>query len=236
MRNSAFALLIIIVLFLVKGCKPEEVAPSLPQLPKKNFTITGRILKSCGDETPIAGLKLALNPEYRGFADVPMIPFTFTDSLGNFSFTGDYDFPHLDLVFLDKNNWQKSIFRFLKPDTYDLGNVYLNNELSSPVPISCIVRYNLKHSTFRDGDSVVLNYQDLHPRNKQLIYRRLTDFEEPDTILVDLNELEYLVHPLYSTRNSANFYVESVSKGIRNKSGIKIGSACGVAEATIPIL
>ncbi|MFY8033067.1 MAG: hypothetical protein ACOVMN_01010 [Flexibacteraceae bacterium] len=117
-----------------------------------------------------------------------------------------------------------------------MGNIHLNYGISSPVPISCIVRYNLKHSTFRDGDSAVLNYQNLHPRNKKLVYRRLTDFKESDTILIDLNELEYLVHPSYSTPNSSNFYIESVSKGIRNKSGIKIGSACGVAEVTIPIL
>ncbi|MFY8033066.1 MAG: hypothetical protein ACOVMN_01005 [Flexibacteraceae bacterium] len=106
MRNSAVALLIIIVLFLVQGCKPEEVAPGPPQLPKKRFTIKGRLLNSCEDDTPVSGLRLELNPEYRGFAEVPRIPFVITDSLGYFSFTGDYDFPHSNLVFQNINNRQ----------------------------------------------------------------------------------------------------------------------------------
>ena len=162
-------------------------------------------------------------------------------NLNSFSFTGNHDFPHLDLYYIypsDSNKPSESVklFRFLKSETFNLGTIYLNSNLKSVSPVKCIVRYNLKHSTFKDGDSAELNYQLLHPSNKQLKYRELTDFQRIDTILVDPIQLEYLVHPIYSLPNGSNFYIDVVSKGIRNQVACRIGSLCGITEITVPIL
>jgi hypothetical protein len=169
----------------------------------------------------------------------PTTPDLTTDENGNFSIKGFYDIPELELWYGDayygNSNVSKVLFQKLKAETFNFGDITTNFITNSTEKIKCIVRYSLKHSTFKTGDSIILDYQLNSKSNNQKIYKSLADFAKPDTIFIDESNLRGLLHPNFLSPEKKNLVIKLRTKGFGNEYNYAITDNCNIPEITVTI-
>jgi len=244
MKKLSILILGLAISFLITACnkKESEPQPALPPLAEQEFIISGRLLKSCSDLTPIANKLVILYPNLGHYQRyTPDYYSAYTDSLGYFSIKGTRDYPSIELWYGNffgspsTTDPPKELYTNLVSENADLGNIYLNRKAKAPSFINCLVRYNLRNSNFKDGDTVKIDYQTITRFNSQRIYTSKSDFSKTDTILIEEDLLDGLIHPQYSNQGATNLSIKLRIKGFGNELQFAITSNCTMPEIIVPI-
>jgi hypothetical protein len=238
--RSVFRLLFL--LFVISGCRnrDENTGPVYTEAPKKDFVINGRLLNSCDNPTPIANQIVTLEAEipasYRYVSNI----YSTTDSNGNFTFRGYHDIPEWKMWYGNaglngRKNRRKILFRNLTSETYNIGGVVANLTMDDSEVIRCLVRYDLKHSSYNSGDTVYLDYHLLSKRNSKRIYTSKADFDRIDTIYLEEYKFNGLLHPRFLKAGQYNLSVKLRTKDFGNELLYAITNNCNTAEITVSI-
>jgi len=232
MKARVLIILLVLIGLGLNSCLSDcRIEYNFPDAPEKNYIIRGRLLYSCANPTAVKGKVLTLLGE-DGYNDNRID--TTTDSLGNFTFYGKYDFRQ-NRLFADYFNNDGLLYNFLPSQNYTLGDVYLYSSSAIPKTIPCVVSYSLANTKFKDGDSVYLDFQLLHPKNKQKLYTNLADFAKQDTILIDEAKLGGLVHPVFAVGGNYNLFLKLRTKGLGIQRQYKVFNRCITQEIVVPI-
>ena len=135
-----------------------------------------------------------------------------------------------------RNNRRKILFRNIASETQNIGGVVANLTKDDSELIQCLVRYDLRHATYKSGDTIYLDYNLISKRNAMKIYTSIADFEKIDTIFIEEYKLDGLLYPRFLRAGHHNLSVKLRTKYFGNELQYAITNNCSTAEITVPIL